>query len=311
MINVIDVNRFIRENDYIGPVTSNQIFLTNSYNFHPHGLMSEDIFGLDGSVDRSRSMSWIELNCNIIHPVLYDIISKKIERRIPKLISGDYTYNIDDEIGLVEPSDNTTGQLTGFTDLYENIDRIKFRNPEEGNRGKLINMLYDNIENNKFFMNQLLVCSPVFREVSIMGEGTSGRVEIVTDELTKLYRRVIELANQVKAVTGPVYDVLSYRMQLLIRDIYELIKNRVAKKSGMIRNQMLGKRVDFSARAVIAPNPQLDIGEIGVPFRIICSIFEPYLIYGLVNSAYSNLIPDEFYAEAKRYLGKESLLDSD
>jgi len=309
MIKLIDVNRFIRENELTGPITSNQLFLSHTYNFHPQGLLSEDIFGLEGSVDRSKSMSWIELNCKIIHPVLYDILSKKIERRITKLISGDETYNIDDELGLVEPEEGKEGKLKGFTDLIENIDRIKFRNPDEGTRGKLINKLYDNIKNDLFFVNRLLVCSPVYRNVTITGDKEKGeRVEVVTDALTSLYRRVIELSTQIRSVSGAIYDVLSYRMQLLIRDVYEEIKNRVAKKHGMIRNQMLGKRVDFSARAVIAPNPELNIGEVGIPFRSICSIFEPYLIYGITNSPYSKSIPNEFHEEVKKYLGKESLM---
>jgi len=312
MIKVIDVDRFIRENDLKGPVTSNQIFLTNSYNFHPHGLMSEDIFGLTGSSERSKSMSWIELNCKVIHPVIYDRISKKIERKIPRLISGESTFNLDEEIGLVDPPEGEDGELKGMTDLVENINRLKFRSGEIGTRSKFISKLYECIKNNTFFISKLLICSPVFRDVSVRGENDENvKVEIVTDELTKLYRKIVEVSSQARSLSGPVFDVVSYRMQLLVRDVYELIKNKVAKKHGMIRSQMLGKRVDLSARSVIAPNPNLDIGEIGVPMSIICQIFEPYLLYGLVNSPYANAIPDEFHIACKQYLGKESLFSEE
>ena len=37
------------------------------------------------------------------------------------------------------------------------------------------------------------------------------------------------------------------------------------KKEGLLRMHMMGKRVNFSARTVIAPDPYLDLNEIGVP----------------------------------------------
>ena len=89
-------------------------------------------------------------------------------------------------------------------------------------------------------------------------------------------------------------------------ELFEIIKNRVSKKFGLIRRQMLGKRADFSAQSVIVPNPNLMPATIGVPFRIICGIFDPYLLYGAVNSPYAHSIPDEFHIEGKKYLGKES-----
>ena len=94
-------------------------------------------------------------------------------------------------------------------------------------------------------------------------------------------------------------------MQLLIRDIYEFTRIKTSKKEGMIRRFMLGKRVDFSARAVITPNPTLKLGTVGLPFKIACGIFEPHLIYGLINSPYSKSIPEEFHHAVKEVLGKE------
>ena len=94
-----------------------------------------------------------------------------------------------------------------------------------------------------------------------------------------------------------------------LRDLNELVRQRVSKKSGIIRRLMLGNRVDFSARTVITPNPNLELGTTGIPFRIICQIFEPYIIYGLTNSPNSKNIPGEFYEEVKKFLGKETELE--
>lgn len=46
------------------------------------------------------------------------------------------------------------------------------------------------------------------------------------------------------------------------------MRDRITGKNGRIRGSMIGKRVDFSARTVIGPNPGRDIDELGVPLRI-------------------------------------------
>lgn len=46
------------------------------------------------------------------------------------------------------------------------------------------------------------------------------------------------------------------------------LRDRISGKNGRIRGSLLAKRVNFSARAVIGPNPGRDIDELGVPIRI-------------------------------------------
>jgi len=298
MIKVINIDKFKREEKAEGPIISPQIFIGKTHAFHPQGIMSEDVFGLDGSPDRSKTSSWVDLNCEIIHPALYDIISKRIEKKIPKIISGDIICSIAADGRLTEDPD---GDIDGFVKLIQNIDKIKFYEGDE-TRNKLIKMLYNNIKNKIFFMSQLIIIPPAYREIMIP-EDIRENPEI--GELNTLYRKIIIQSNQVKNVSGPLYDILSYKMQLLIRDIYEFTRIKTSKKEGMIRKLMLGKRVDFSARAVITPNPTLKIGTVGLPFKITCGIFEPHLIYGLINSPYAKGIPENFHKSVKEVLGKE------
>lgn len=302
MINVINVEKFIQLHNLKGPVTSPQYFMGRTTQFHPQGLFSEEIFGMDGTQERRTSMSWIDLNCNVISPALYDIIHKRIEMKINKLLSGELAFSIDEEGHLAE---DTNGEVIGFSKFVERIHDIQFRRSggeeEETDRDKVIDMLQTNIEKDLFFINKLLVVSPAVRPV-VLGEDQR---DIMIDELNDCYRKIITLTNQTKNVSGVMYDVLSFKMQLAVKDLFELVKVRVAKKHGTIRSQMLGKRVDFSARAVITPNPKLRLGEVGVPLMIACSIFEPYLVYGLVNSSEAKKIPDEFYSALKEFLGKE------
>ena len=306
MIKVLNINQFFKEVDHAGPITTSQLFLSKTVATpHPNGLYSEELFGISGSKEQANTYSWIELNTHVIHPVIYDILTKRIERKITSLLSGDISFSLDDN-GILREDPN--GNITGMNSLYEHRHELRFRRgeDEEGDRNKIIDMIEYNLATENFFIDKLLVIPPFYRQYSAMESG-----EIAVSEITKLYSRVVMLSNQLKAISGILNDILSYQMQNLLLNLLELIRTKISKKEGLIRSFMLGKRVDFSARAVISPNPNLNIGEVGVPFRIITQIFEPNLLYGLANSPYANQIPEEFHLEVKKFLGKEKALDID
>ena len=50
---------------------------------------------------------------------------------------------------------------------------------------------------------------------------------------------------------------------------------RMKGKTGRIRGNLMGKRVDYSARSVISPDPMLSIQEVGVPYKIAMDITFP------------------------------------
>lgn len=53
------------------------------------------------------------------------------------------------------------------------------------------------------------------------------------------------------------------------------IIDRLKGKDGRIRGNLMGKRVDFSARSVITPDPVMDIDQVGVPYKIAMSLTIP------------------------------------
>ncbi len=53
------------------------------------------------------------------------------------------------------------------------------------------------------------------------------------------------------------------------------ITQRLKNKEGRIRNNIMGKRVDFTARTVISVDPNIDIDEIGVPMKIAMNLTFP------------------------------------
>lgn len=53
------------------------------------------------------------------------------------------------------------------------------------------------------------------------------------------------------------------------------IKERLKGKEGRLRGNLMGKRVDFSARSVITPDPSLALDQLGVPMKIAINITVP------------------------------------
>ena len=81
------------------------------------------------------------------------------------------------------------------------------------------------------------------------------------------------------------------------------IKDRLNGKTGRVRGNLMGKRVDFSARSVITPDPNLSILELGIPLKIAKNLTKPIVVTNANKNYLTNLIingPD-VYPGAKIY----------
>lgn len=56
------------------------------------------------------------------------------------------------------------------------------------------------------------------------------------------------------------------------------LTERLKSKDGRIRGNLMGKRVDFSARSVITPDPSISIDELGVPIKIAMNLTFPEIV---------------------------------
>lgn len=56
------------------------------------------------------------------------------------------------------------------------------------------------------------------------------------------------------------------------------IKDRLSSKEGRMRGNLMGKRVDFSARTVITPDPSLNLDQLGVPMEIAMNLTFPEVV---------------------------------
>lgn len=118
-------------------------------------------------------------------------------------------------------------------------------------------------------------------------KGTSSK--IIDDWTSVLQYYVATMVDN----TIPGADPVKQRSGRTLKSITERHKGKV----GRVRGNLMGKRVDFSARSVITPDPELSITELGVPLKIAMNITKPvyvteknlkYLTYLVKNG------PDEY-----------------
>jgi DNA-directed RNA polymerase beta' subunit/intein/homing endonuclease len=84
------------------------------------------------------------------------------------------------------------------------------------------------------------------------------------------------------------------------------ITSRLKGKEGRIRGNIMGKRVDFSARTVITGDPTLSIGELGVPKSIAANLTFPEKVNNINREKLQKLIDNSPEYPSAKYLLKDS-----
>lgn len=135
------------------------------------------------------------------------------------------------------------------------------------------------------FFTQVLSIPPCrFRPPSIFGDSSFDHPQNgYLADILRFNTKLIELgANSNSSITNPTSKIVDGWIQLQEQVNYFFdssrntnvgmgqippagIKQILEKKEGLFRKHMMGKRVNFAARSVISPDPNLDVGEIGVP----------------------------------------------
>jgi len=106
---------------------------------------------------------------------------------------------------------------------------------------------------------------------------------VVINTAVKLTLQFIFLTLANKTVTGRVsacYRLSCVALQATQKSGRPLksIKQRLKGKEGRIRGNLMGKRVDFSARTVITPDPNLRIDQVGVPKTVAQNLTFPEIV---------------------------------
>ncbi len=156
-------------------------------------------------------------------------------------------------------------------------------------------------------MNVIPVMPPDLRPMVQLDGG-----RFATSDLNDLYRRIINRNNRLKRLLelGAPDIIVRNEKRMLQEAVDSLIDNgrrgrpvtgpgnRALKslsdmlkgKSGRFRQNLLGKRVDYSGRSVIVVGPELKIYQCGLPKEMAIELFKPFVMKELVGRGISQNI---------------------
>src|SRR5256886_569407 len=156
-------------------------------------------------------------------------------------------------------------------------------------------------------LNNLPVIPPELRPMVQLDGG-----RFATSDLNDLYRRVINRNNRLKRLLelGAPEIIVRNEKRMLQEAVDALIDNgrrgraitgtgnrklkslsdMLKGKQGRFRQNLLGKRVDYSGRSVIVVGPELKLHECGLPKKMALELFKPFVMRELVNKGYTTNI---------------------
>ena len=205
-------------------------------------------------------------NCHTSQPK----ISHKTSENI---ITMTYKYKKSDK-NYIEKNISIELDVNEISKILDNISNIDL---------ELLGFEPDNIHPKNLIISVLPVLPPSTRPF-VLADG-----KICDDDLTCHYAEIIKINNCLSkknknVLTEQKYQKclssLKFRISTLYDNSYgqakhptngrviKCIKKRLVSKTGLVRNNLMGKRVNFSARTVITPDATLKVDEMAIPPEI-------------------------------------------
>ncbi|TQC54188.1 DNA-directed RNA polymerase subunit beta' [Mycoplasmopsis mucosicanis] len=133
-----------------------------------------------------------------------------------------------------------------------------------------------------------------------------------TSDINELYRRIIIRNNRLKKwdendapmlIKQNEYRMIQEAVDSLIDNArkkpnpvaskdgrpFKSISDALTGKKGRFRQNLLGKRVDYSGRSVIVVGPELKMHQVGIPREMAAKLFEPWIIRELIKATDNNI----------------------
>ena len=175
-------------------------------------------------------------------------------------------------------------------------------------RLKIVEAIKDSPNKSEWMvMDVIPVIPPDLRPLVLLESGN-----FATSDLNDLYRRVINRNNRLKKLQDlHAPEVIIRNEKRMLQQAVDALfdndrtkrpvlgsSNRPLKsltdmikgKQGRFRENLLGKRVDYSARSVIVVGPELKLHQCGLPKKIALELFQPFIIRRLKELGYVDTI---------------------
>ncbi|HET8574720.1 MAG TPA: DNA-directed RNA polymerase subunit beta' [Candidatus Paceibacterota bacterium] len=179
-------------------------------------------------------------------------------------------------------------------------ERVKL----EKRLGLVKSMIQANLRPEWMFLKNIAVTPPALRPMVALDGGRHA-----TSDVNDLYRRVINRNNRLKKLKDLAAPevILRNEKRILQEAVDALLDNSIRKQSasaavsqsqkralksisdvlkgkqGLFRQNLLGKRVDYSGRSVIVVGPSLKLNQCGLPKRMALELFRPFVISKLLQ----------------------------
>lgn len=218
---------------------ANKYKMKEVYNFAIEGsgtLFDPNIFGV--GEDKKILHGYIDLKGHFIDPTTYMLVSRRIFRDLPFIISKEKKFSIDKKGLLVADPDGDTG----LEWLYKNFDKLKFKDKED--------LAINKYTRDNFFITKMDVIPVHFRDVNT----TDGNMKV--DELNNLYMDLIKATKFKERNSNSSLDTsfIDVKIQGILVSIVEYISKMLFGKKGAQRQLAMGRSIDNSSRIVISAN---------------------------------------------------------
>ncbi len=176
------------------------------------------------------------------------------------------------------------------------------------NRLKIVESIRDSDNKPEWMVLDVIpVIPPDLRPLVLLDSGN-----FATSDLNDLYRRIINRNNRLKKLVdlNAPEVIIRNEKRMLQQSVDALFDNNRCKrpvlgssnrplksltdmikgKQGRFRENLLGKRVDYSARSVIVVGPNLKLHQCGLPKKIALELYQPFIIRRLKELGHADTI---------------------
>ena len=176
------------------------------------------------------------------------------------------------------------------------------------NRLKIVEAIRDSDNKPEWMVLDVIpVIPPDLRPLVLLDSGN-----FATSDLNDLYRRIINRNNRLKKLVdlNAPEVIIRNEKRMLQQSVNALFDNNRCKrpvlgssnrplksltdmikgKQGRFRENLLGKRVDYSARSVIVVGPALRLHQCGLPKKIALELYQPFIIRRLKELGHADTI---------------------
>src|SRR5437868_7077035 len=210
-----------------------------------------------------------------------------------------------EKLNLVDESNKLREKLDTET-KKEKSSKAKLKDYVK--RLKIIESLRDSSNKCEWMVLECIpVIPPDLRPLVLLDSGN-----FATSDLNDLYRRIINRNNRLKKLVdlNAPEVIIRNEKRMLQQSVDALFDNNRCKrpvlgssnrplksltdmikgKQGRFRENLLGKRVDYSARSVIVVGPELKLHQCGLPKKIALELFQPFIIRRLKELGHADTI---------------------